>query len=221
MATKLQTMRELSELTMIRITDSLTNWMDYLDSAAWLYKYPFRDQLLVYAQRPDAKACATIELWNSAFKRWVNKGAKGIALIDDSGDHARLRYVFDVQDTNTRTDIPVHLWESKPHWEAQIMEELKNRFGDVEQGEDFAHQLLGIVRNTVADNIADYGEVMLRITEGSQLSGMSDSEIVDKFYNTVYGSVAYMVLARVGINPRMVLTMSNFLHVQYRGHACG
>lgn len=215
MPTKLQTIQALSTETMTRITDTQDAWMDYLDTAAWLYKYPFHEQLLIYAQRPDARACAPMELWNQTFQRWVNKGAKGIALIDDRGDQPRLRYVFDLADTNTRSDIPVRLWSLENHHQTQVMEELGNRFGTPENNEDFAHQLLDIVRNAVFDNIADYSEVLHLIAEGSQLDGMAEGEILDRFVNTVYGGVAYTVLARANINPRMVLTMSNFLHVQY------
>ena len=215
MATKLQTMKALSEGTMTRITNTQDAWMEYLDSAAWLYKYPFRDQLLIYAQRPDARACAPIELWNTAFRRWVNKGAKGIALIDDTGDRPRLRYVFDVSDTNTRSHIPVNLWEAQTQHRRQIIEELANRFGEADASDDYSHQLLTIVQNTVFDNIADYAEILPHILDGSNLADLPQDEVMDRFVNTVYASVAYTVLTRAGINPRMVLTMSNFLSVQY------
>ncbi len=215
MATKLETMKALSEATMMRITSSRENWMRYLDTAAWLYKYPFYDQLLVYAQRPDARACAPIELWNSVFKRWVNKGAKGIALIDDSGDRLRLKYVFDVSDTNTRSDISVQLWDVQPEDRQQIIEELTNRFGEIEPEDDFARQLLAVVRNVVTDNIGDYADVLPLIVDGSELSGLTDEALHGKFYHTVYGGVAYGVLTRVGIDPRMVLAASNFIDVQY------
>jgi hypothetical protein len=157
----------------MRITNTRENWKRYLDTAAWLYKYPFYDQLLIYAQRPDAHACAPIELWNSVFKRWVNKGAKGIALIDDSGDRLRLKYVFDVSDTNTRSNIPVQLWGVQPEGRQQIIEELTNRFGEIEPEDDFAKQLLAVVRNVVTDNIGDYADVLPLIMDGSDLSGLT------------------------------------------------
>jgi hypothetical protein len=208
-------MKTLSEATMMRITSTRENWMRYLDTAAWLYKYPFYDQLLIYAQRPDARACAPIELWNSVFKRWVNKGAKGIALIDDSGDRLRLKYVFNVSDTNTRSNIPVQLWEVQPEDRQQIIEELTNRFGEIEPEDDFAQQLLAVVCNVVTDNIGDYADVLPLIMDGSELSGLTGEALQGKFYHTVYGGVAYGVLTRVGIDPRMVLAASNFIDVQY------
>ena len=94
--------------------------MGYLDTASRLYRYPFHEQLLIYAQRPDATACASLELWNNKMGRWVNRGAKGIALIDDSGEKPRLRYVFDVSDTNSRYNIPFSLWQQKEQDENQI-----------------------------------------------------------------------------------------------------
>lgn len=110
MATKLQLIAELSLRTAHNVTKNHVNWTSFLKTAAWNYKYPFQDQLLIYAQRPDATACAPIELWNRKLGRWVNKGAKGIALIDDSGSRLRLRHVFDVSDTNSRYNHPVMLW---------------------------------------------------------------------------------------------------------------
>lgn len=120
MATKLQRMSELSIQTTNGLTHSIDTWLRFLDSAAWLYKYPFHEQVLIHAQRPDAKACASMELWNNTFRRWVIKGAKGIALIDDSEDKLKLRYVFDVSDTNTRYNIPFSLWQQKEQDEDQM-----------------------------------------------------------------------------------------------------
>ena len=102
MASKLERISALSTETTRHLTDTPETWMRFLDSAAWFYKYSFADQVLIAAQRPDATACAELELWNRVFNRWVNRGAKGIALIDDSGDRPHLRYVFDVKDTNNR-----------------------------------------------------------------------------------------------------------------------
>ena len=107
MATKLQTVSELTAQTMKRLTRSHEEWMSFLDTAAWLYKYPWHEQVMIYAQRPDATACASFDTWHlPRFRRWINSGAKGIALIDDSGERPALKYVYDVSDTNTRYNIP-------------------------------------------------------------------------------------------------------------------
>lgn len=136
---------ELARQTTERLTQSVDNWKRFLDSAAWLYKYPFHEQVLIHAQRPDATACAPIELWNNAFKRWVNRGAKGIAIIDNSGHKPALRYVFDVSDTNTRYNVPFSLWQTRPEYEAQIIEELENHFGETgTDNADLAAIVLGV-----------------------------------------------------------------------------
>ena len=122
MASKFERISALSLETTQHLTETPESWMRFLRSAAWLYKYSFPDQVLISAQRPDATACASLELWNTVFNRWVNRGAKGIALIDDSGDRPHLRHVFDVSDTNNRYDEPFSLWQAKPEYTPRIIE---------------------------------------------------------------------------------------------------
>ena len=205
MATKLQNISELARQTTERLTQSVDNWKRFLDSAAWLYKYPFHEQVLIHAQRPDAKACAPIELWNSRFRRWVNRGAKGIALIDDSGHKPALRYVFDVSDTNTRYNIPFRLWQTKSQYTAQIIEELQNHFGDTGvENADIAATVLGISINAVSDNCRDYYEELLKAADNSALADMSDDEISSTFVLQLMTSVSHTVLVRMGINPAAI-----------------
>ena len=129
MTNKLTTIKELSNNTLTSLSASNENWTGFLQSAARLYKYSFHDQILIHAQRPDATACASFDLWNQRMKRFVNKGAKGIALIEDNGQHTYLKYVFDVSDTNTRNNIPFRLWEMRENDKAVVLEELSNHFG--------------------------------------------------------------------------------------------
>ena len=205
MATKLQMMSELAAQTTERLTQSIDNWTSFLDSAAWLYKYPFHEQVLIHAQRPDATACAPIELWNGTFRRWVNKGSKGIAIIDDSGQKPTLRYVFDVSDTNTRYNIPFRLWQTKPEYEAQIIEELQNRFGDIGvEDADFSSAVLGIAINAVSDNYDDYKNELLKAAGNSALADMSDDEISSTFMVLLMTSVAHTVFVRLGIDPAAI-----------------
>lgn len=205
MATKLQNISELVRQTTERLTQSVDNWKRFLDSAAWLYKYPFHEQVLIHAQRPDAKACAPIELWNSRFRRWVNRGAKGIALIDDSGHKPALRYVFDVSDTNTRYNIPFRLWQTKSQYTAQIIEELQNHFGDTgAENANMAATVLGISINTVSDNYRDYYEELLKAADNSALADMSDDEISSTFVLQLMTSVSHTVLVRLGIDPAAI-----------------
>ena len=205
MATKLQNISELARQTTERLTQSVDNWKRFLDSAAWLYKYTFHEQVLIHAQRPDATACAPIELWNNAFKRWVNRGAKGIAIIDDSGQKPALRYVFDISDTNTRYNIPFRLWQTKPEYEAQIVEELQNHFGDTgAENANMAATVLGISINAVSDNYRDYYEELLKAADNSALADMSDDEISSTFVLQLMTSVSHTVLVRLGIDPAAI-----------------
>ena len=205
MATKLQNISELARQTTERLTQSVDNWKRFLDSAAWLYKYPFHEQVLIHAQRPDAKACAPIELWNSRFRRWVNRGAKGIALIDDSGHKPALRYVFDVSDTNTRYNIPFRLWQTKSQYTAQIIEELQNHFGDTGvENADIAATVLGISINAISDNYRDYYEELLKAADNSALADISDDEISSTFVLQLMTSVSHTVLVRMGIDPAAI-----------------
>jgi len=204
-ATKLQNISELARQTTERLTQSVDNWKRFLDSAAWLYKYPFHEQVLIHAQRPDAKACAPIELWNSRFRRWVNRGAKGIALIDDSGHKPALRYVFDVSDTNTRYNIPFRLWQTKSQYTAQIIEELQNHFGDTGvENADIAATVLGISINAISDNYRDYYEELLKAADNSALADISDDEISSTFVLQLMTSVSHTVLVRMGIDPAAI-----------------
>lgn len=205
MATKLQMMSELAAQTTERLTQSIDNWTSFLDSAAWLYKYPFHEQVLIHAQRPDATACAPIELWNGTFRRWVNKGSKGIAIIDDSGQKPTLRYVFDVSDTNTRYNVPFSLWQTRPEYEAQIVEELQNHFGDTGvENADIAATVLGISINAISDNYRDYYEELLKAADNSALADISDDEISSTFVLQLMTSVSHTVLVRLGIDPAAI-----------------
>ena len=205
MATKLQMMSELAALTTEQLTQSKENWTGFLNSAAWLYKYPFHEQVLIHAQRPDATACAPIELWNGTFRRWVNKGAKGIAIIDDSGQKPALRYVFDISDTNTRYNIPFRLWQTRPEYEAQIIEELENHFGETgTDNADLAAIVLGISINAISDNYRDYYEELLKAADNSALADMSDDEISSTFMLQLMTSVSHTVLVRLGIDPAAI-----------------
>ena len=212
MATKLQRMSELSIRATNGLTHSIDTWLRYLDSAAWLYKYPFPEQVLIHAQRPDAKACASMELWNNTFKRWVTKGAKGIALIDDSGEKPKLRYVFDVSDTNSRYNIPFSLWQQKEQDENQIIEELSNRFGEPEEsvGFSFPEQVAGIIHNAVSDNSTDYTNELLRMIGGSNLEEYDDFNVKVWFENLLEMSVAYTTLTRLGFDPNDYLDKADF-----------
>ena len=208
MATKLERISRLALETSRSITSSTQHWKRFLDSAAWLYKYSFQDQVLIHAQKPEATACAEIGLWNERLHRWVNRGAKGIALIDTSEEKPHLRYVFDVSDTNSRQNIPFALWQPKPEMYPRIAEELQNSFGELGDTTDSISVIFGTVMNAVMDNAGDYLEALRRELYGSSLA---DQEELDAIFQTnVADSVAYTVLKRLGFDSNEYIPDDDF-----------
>lgn len=211
MATKLHIMSELAAQTTQQLTQSVDNWKSFLNSAAWLYKYPFHEQVLIHAQRPDATACAPMQLWNSRFGRWVNKDAKGIAVIDDSGDKPRLKYLFDVSDTNARHNAPFRLWHIKPEYEVQVIKELQNAFGETGSGsESLSDTILGMVINAVSDNYTDYCNDFLEAATDGAFADMDSEERTAAFILQLVTGVSHIALVRLGIEPSSVLSEDDY-----------
>lgn len=212
MAGKLQSITQLAQEALTELTDSVQTWEIFLTSAAWLYKYPFHEQVLIYAQRPDARACATMDLWNKTMKRWVNTGSKGIALIDDNGSNPALKYVFDVSDTHSINEMPFVLWQQKEADEEQILEELTNHFGEIEGYEEFpfSDQLAGIVGTVVTDNLGDYYDELIKCTDGSILEGRDGLEVYAEYQRLVEDSVHYCLLTRLGMDAREYYELQSF-----------
>ncbi len=203
MATKLQRIYELMEQTVSQVTDKPDAWAGFLKTATRLYKYPFEEQILIYAQRPDATACASIKLWNDSMHRWVNRGAKGIALIDDSAGKTTLRHVFDVSDTHSLHHIPFRLWKMKTAYRDQVIEELSHQFGDVDESAiGFENQLLDIIRNAVEDNTADYLAELMGARDNSFLSGLDEINVGVIFKEALTDSISYMVFSRLGLDTK-------------------
>jgi len=213
LATKLQLITELSERTARSLNGSHANWISFLKTAAWSYKYPFQDQLLIYAQRPDATACAPIEVWNGRLGRWVNKGAKGIALIDDSGSRLRLRHVFDVSDTNSRYNRPVPLWEMRDKYAESVTESLENTFGELDDKTNLPAALISAARNAVDDNFSDYLSELMDYREDSVLEDVDDLNLKVVFKDTLKISVACMLLTRCGYPADKYLPLEDFQSV--------
>lgn len=211
MATKLHIMSELAAQTTQQLAQSVDNWKSFLNSAAWLYKYPFHEQVLIHAQRPDATACAPMQLWNSRFGRWVNKDAKGIAVIDDSGDKPRLKYLFDVSDTNARHNAPFRLWQIKPEYEVQVIKELQNAFGETGSGsESLSDTILGMVINAVSDNYTDYCNDFLEAATDGVFADMDSEERTAAFILQLVTGVSHIALVRLGIEPNSVLSEDDY-----------
>ncbi len=205
MATKLQRISELMGQTVTGITDKPRAWADFLTTASRLYKYPFDEQILIYAQRPDATACASIEFWNKHMRRWVNRGAKGIALIDDSSARLTLRHVFDVSDTHSLERTPFRLWQMNKSYQEQVIEELSHQFGDADETTTgFHNQLKDIIRNAIQDNMADYLTWLLNVQEGSYLSDLEEVNTGVVFREALTDSVFYMVSSRLGLEVKLL-----------------
>ncbi|XCH79243.1 MAG: DEAD/DEAH box helicase family protein [Candidatus Dehalobacter alkaniphilus] len=213
MATKLQLITELAERAALAVRKAPINWTSFLQTAAWNYKYPFQDQLLIYAQRPDATACAPIEVWNEKLGRWVNKGAKGIALIEDSGDRLNLRHVFDVTDTNSRYNRPVVLWKMRDRYTKDVTETLENAFGVLEEKQELEDALISATRNAVEDNFLDYLFELMDCRENSFLEEQDVQNVEVILKDALKNSVAYMLLIRCGCNADKYLSLEDFQSV--------
>lgn len=213
MAEKFQTITELYESTAKAVTATPSHWGAFLTFACRNYRLPFDEQLLIYAQRPDATAVLELERWNQRFGRWVNRGARGIAVFDRERP-TRLRYYFDVSDTHeTRMSRPVPLWTVREEYALDIIETLENSFGELEHREDLGDALLSAARNAVEDNMGDYLAELEQLTQGSLLEELDGDNLALQFRTVLGNSVAAMLLARCGIDPASYLEDENFQDV--------
>ena len=202
MAIRYKALTELYQETQRRVT-APDQWRAFLASACRNYRLSFDEQLLVFAQRPDATAVLEIERWNRQFGRWVNRGANGIAVFD--GEHngkPRLKYYFDISDTHeARFPRPVPLWTVREEYAPDIIETLENSFGELEHKEDLGEALLSAAKNAVEDNMPDYLSELKTLTEGSFLEGLDELNLEVKYRRAVQNSIGYMLLVRCGLDP--------------------
>ena len=202
MARKYDLISELYNRTCKTVVSSPKSWQDFLTSACRNYKLRFDEQLLVFAQRPDATAVLEIERWNGTFGRWVNKGATGIAVFDDvSRSRQRLIHYFDISDTHeSRYSRPVPIWSMKPEYEEEIIETLESTFGAIEDKSSLASAIMCAARNATEDNIPDYVGDLLYTIDNSFLEDLNEDMIASLYRKTVTNSVAYMMMERLGID---------------------
>lgn len=213
MPNKLQACAQMAEQTAAQITGSRKDWTAFLATAARLYKYPYPEQLMIYAQRPDATACAEYDLWNKAMRRWVKRGSRGIALIDASGDKPRLRYVFDIADTaGTESSRRPFRWELKQEHEAPVSEVLAETFG-VPAENGLADQLQEIASHLAAEYAHDNLRDILYTVDGSFLEDYDEFNVETAFKEAVTVSISYMLLSRCGMNPDEFFEHEDFLSV--------
>lgn len=214
MATKYKIITELYTETLDNFNRNTDSWLSFLDCASMNYKYPFQDQVLIYAQKPTARACADIETWNRTLKRWVNKGAKGIALLTEENGYPHLKYVFDVADTNSRYNNQIKLWSVNPKYEPDIIEAMENKYGELDNKENLSQALISVANIMVDDNIEEY---LTEINYVDRMQGLSveDKKINEALKNFVKISVSYMMLKRSGYDPSKYLNMEDFRDIMY------
>ena len=212
MPSKYQIISELASQTARDITSKAERYTGFLVTAANNYKYSFKEQLLIHAQKPDATACAEIETWNR-LGRWVNKGTRGIALLVDRDTPYKLRHVFDYSDTNSRAGRVVTLWQMRPQYEDAVKESLQDSFGEVELTADFPHFLMEIAKNAVEDNFSDYLSNLQSVKGDSFLEELDDLNLEAWLKDTLRSSVAYMALVRAGYQPSLYFTRDDFSHI--------
>ena len=212
MARKYDLISELYERTCFAVTDNPANWQSFLKSASRNFRLRFDEQLLVYAQRPSATAVLEIERWNGTFGRWVNRGAKGIAVFEDADrSRQRLIHYFDVSDTHeSRYSRPVPIWEMKPQYEAEVIETLENTFGAVNDTTSLESVVREGIANAIEDNIADYISDFMNLGAESDIEYLSAEEANNLYLEIVRNSVSYMVMARLGLDADKVYSTDDF-----------
>ena len=212
MARKFDLISELYERTCFAVTDNPVNWQSFLKTAGRNFRLRFDEQLLIYAQRPDATAVLEIERWNGTFGRWVNRGAKGIAVFEDADrSRQRLIHYFDISDTHeSRHSRPVPIWEMRPEYEAEVIETLENTFGAVNDTTSIENVVKESIANAVEDNIADYISDFMSLGAGSDIEYLSADEANALYLELVRNSVSYMVMARLGLDADKVYSPDDF-----------
>ena len=212
---KLQDIRELAQEHATLVSSSPRDWMGYMDTAARLYRYPFTDQLLIHAQHPQATACASLELWNEKMFRWVNRGARGIALLDENGHNTRLRYVFDISDTHmVAGGRSPYLWQMQEHQQEEILTHLAEAYGLEEKDTGtLSDALMAVAREMVADSLEEYLDGLKYAAEGTYLEDQDEVTIRSDFRQLATDSVYYMLCRRCGLEPMELLEEEDFMHI--------
>ena len=215
MARKYDLISELYNRTCKTVVSNPQNWQAFLASACRNYKLRYDEQLLVYAQRPDATAVLEIEQWNKIFGRWVNRGARGIAVFaDENRSRQRLTHYFDISDTHeSRYSRTVPIWDMRQEYEADVIETLESTFGEIENKSSLAEAIMGAARNAAEDNIPDYLQDLYYATEGSSFEEVEEDIVASIYKNVVANSVAYMMMSRLGVDTDGYFELDDFRDV--------
>lgn len=215
---KITETRQLYKEVINELSQSAENWRKFLDSSSWNFKYDFDDQILIYAQRPDARACATMQEWNKKVvpHRWVNSGAKPIYVFDKNPySEYPFKLVFDLSDTNNYNNTKYKLWSIKQEYEEDIIESLEANFGDIGSKENLSQAIISVSYNMVVDNIEDYFTSIIKNKKNSMLETISDDEIKTMLITTTWASVSYMMMTRCGINAKEQIQEQELSYIKY------
>ena len=217
---KLQDIRNLAQEHAVSVSSSPGDWMDYMDTASRLYRYSFSDQLLIHAQRPDATACASLELWNEKMLRWVNRGARGIALFDETWQNTKLRYVFDISDTHmVAGGRSPYLWKMQEHQREEILTHLAEVYAlEEKDAATLQDALMAVVREMVNDNLEEYLDGLEYAVEGTYLEDLDEVTIRSDFRQLATDSVYYLLSRRCGLDPMELLEEEDFMHITDYNH---
>ena len=212
---RLDEIRGLAEYHAAHISSSPRDWMNYLDTAARLYRYPFMDQLLIHAQRPKATACASLELWNEKMLRWVNRGAKGIALLDETMQKTRLRYVFDIQDTHkVKGGRTPYLWRLQEKQQEELLNHLEEVYGlEAKDTGSLSDALMATAKYMVEENLDEYLDGLTYVTEGTYLEELEEDTIRSEFRSLLTDSIYYTMASRCGLDPLERQEEMDFVHI--------
>jgi len=212
---RLDEIRGLAEYHAAHISSSPRDWMNYLDTAARLYRYPFMDQLLIHAQRPKATACASLELWNEKMLRWVNRGAKGIALLDETMQKTRLRYVFDIQDTHkVKGGRTPYLWRLREKQQEELLNHLEEVYGlEAKDTGSLSDALMATAKYMVEENLDEYLDGLTYVTEGTYLEELEEDTIRSEFRSLLTDSIYYTLASRCGLDPLERQEEMDFVHI--------
>lgn len=211
---KLDTLYELLEKSCHDIIQSEEAWLSFLRTSGYLYNFNFTNQLLIYQQRPDAKACTDFETWNNRMNRWIKKGSKGIALIDDDGRYTKIRYVFDIADTRSPRNRELHLWSVQKSFHKQLIDKIAKQFDMTSNDEDLGSFIKEIAKEQTGYYVDDYFKRLMKLKDGSLLESYGENELKNLYRNLLENSVAYSLMSRCDIETKFYFEADDFISIE-------
>lgn len=211
---KLDTLYELLEKSCHDIIQSEESWLSFLKTSGYLYNFNFTNQLLIYQQRPDAKACTDFETWNNRMNRWIKKGSKGIALIDDDGRYTKIRYVFDIADTRSPRNRELHLWSVQESFHKQLIDRIAKQFDMTSNDEDLGSFIKELAKEQTGYYVDDYFKRLMKLKDGSLLESYEENELRNLYRNLLENSVAYSLMSRCDIETKFYFEADDFISIE-------